>query len=130
MKFVLLAALAAFSFGQDPKAEDKHDRPLTKDELLTFRATMAEVRDLRATYKIAEFNEKIQPKVAEQQKTFFEACKSVGVPEDKINPTSGPSECGLATGLDDNGNPVKDANGKPIAARVWWNKPAAVAPNK
>lgn len=143
MKIVLLAAMAALMNAQAQVAAKPDsvptvmntkasDRPLTRDELLTFRATMAEIKDLRIAYKIQEFNEKIQPKVAEQQKAYVEACRSVGVPDDQIQPANGQSLCGLTTGLDDDGNPIKDANGKPVAPRVWLIKPttAVNAPAK
>ena len=127
MKLFVFAAMAAIGmYGQTPQ-----ERPLTKEELLTFRATVAEINELRAAYKIAEFNEKVAPKVAEQQKAFFAACESVGVPKDKINPQSGPSECSLNTGMDDSGNPIKDAKGNTVQAKVWWNKaPAKEEPPK
>ena len=146
MKFAILAASAAMMmFGQDrplfesvklpvadkpaPAAPEAKitaahtERPLTKDEVLEFRSTMAEIKNLRTVYKISEFEDKVRPKVAEQQDAFTKACLSVGVPADKINPTSGPSQCGLNTGLDEEGNPLKGADGKPIPAKVWYQAP-------
>jgi hypothetical protein len=141
MRFAVLAAAAAMTmFGQvtpaakvAPEAKvtapaAPTERPLTKDELLLFRSTMAEIRNLREKFHIDEFNEKVQPKVNEQNQVFVAACRSVSVPEDKIQPTVGQSECSLNTGLDNEGNPLKDAAGKPVPPKVWWNKPA-VAPD-
>lgn len=136
MKFVLLAAAAALMMNaQAPVAakpesvptvlnQKSTERALTKDELLEFRSTMAEIKNLRVQYKIDEFQEKVQPKVAEQQEAFVKVCRSVGVPEEKIQPANGQSECGMNTGLDNDGNPLKGPDGKPIAPKVWWAKPA------
>jgi hypothetical protein len=148
MKLMILAAAAALTMlGQAPNtpaakvAPDVKaatpaitERAPSKDEILEYRATLAEIKNLRTVYKIDEFNQKVQPKVSEQQKLFADMCRSVGVPEEKITPTVGQTECGLNMGVDDDGNPLKGADGKPISAKVWWAKPApasaAVAPTK
>lgn len=96
------------------------ERPLTETELLKIRATTAEIKLLRDEYKVDEFNQKVQPKSAEQLAVFTAACKSVGVPEDKIQ-----TECGIATGFDQDGKPMNGADGKPVQPKVWWAKPPA-----
>lgn len=128
-----LAALAALMNAQPvakpasetPKVEAlANERALTEAEQLKFRATMAEIKNLRDAFKIEDFNKKVQPKADEQLGVIVAACRSVHVPEDKIQPRDGkPSECGFVSGLDDDGNQMKDATGKPIPSRVWWNKP-------
>ena len=130
-----LAALAALMNAQPtqkpapeaPKVETpQNERGLTEAEQLKYRATMAEMKNIQEEFRIKEFNAKIAPKSNEQLAVIIAACKSVHVPEDKIQPRNGqPSECGFISGLDDDGNPAKGPDGRPIAAKVWWNRPTS-----
>ena len=125
----VLAALAALMNAQPvakpapetPKAE-QNERALTDAEVLKVRATSAEIKNLSDVYKITEFNKKVEPKATERNGVFVAACRSVNIPEDKIQ-----AECRFVTGLDEDGNTVMDPTGKPVAARVWWQKPSTTA---
>lgn len=120
------AALSAITFGQDakiaatpsPLPPPPTERPLTDVEILKIRATTAEIRNLQEEYKLEEFNQKVKPKSTEQMAVYQAACQSVGVPPDKMQ-----TECGLATGFDQDGKQLTGADGKPVAPRVWHVMP-------
>jgi hypothetical protein len=123
-----LAALAALMNAQPvakpapetPKVDAAlTERALTEAEVLKIRATSAEIKNLSDTYKVEEFNKKVEPKATERQGVFIAACRSIQIPEDKIQ-----TECRFVTGLDADGNTVMDPTGKPVKARVWRERPA------
>jgi hypothetical protein len=124
---IFVAAMAAFSqelAKVDPKATTPAakpaERPLTKEEVLTFRATMAEIKNLRAEFRIDEYEKKIKVIANEQQTAATDMCLSVGVPKELVQ-----TQCGITTGLDENGQPLNGPDGKPITPKVFWNKPTA-----
>lgn len=123
MKNLFLIALmmgSAFSQAVTSKVavgESVHastDRTLTAEESLKLQLTQARIQHLQDKYKIAEYQAEVQAVIAEQQSVFAAACKSVGIPEDKVA-----TECRLNTGVDADGKPIAGPDGKPVASRVW-----------
>lgn len=115
-QLTLFLILASLAFGDEvPKAPE---RPLTKEESLTLQLSQSRILRLRDKYKIAEYEAEVQPLINDQQVAFVAACKSIGIPDAKIA-----TECRLSTGVDGEGKPVTGPDGKPVAARVWWEKP-------
>lgn len=132
-KLYLCAALSAMILtAQDakvapkdtPKEAPKSERNMTETESLKIQLAAAKIQLLREQFKIEDFNKQVEPLSSEQYAVVAAACKSVGVPEDKIQ-----TECGVSTGVGPDGKPQMGADGKPVQARVWWNKPAP-APDK
>lgn len=129
--FVIAAMSACFLMGQDakviaqpsaPPAVAATERPLTETELLKIQLTLTRLQLLQDKFHMADFNKEAAVISADQQSIVESVCSSIGVPKDKIQ-----SQCGLATGLDNDGKPITSADGKPVAARVWII-PAAPAP--
>ncbi len=122
MKYLMIfAATAAMMFGQDAKVDKAPsaiakptERPLTETESLKLQLSIANLKLLNQEYRLEEYNTKAKPQMDIQQEIAVAACKSVGVPEDKIT-----TECGIATGIGPDGKPAVDANGKPVQPRVW-----------
>lgn len=136
MKLMLLAALAAMTLSAQnakvaetapstPAATVPSQRALTEAEVLKVRLDMQKIKNLQDEFKIAEFNKKAQPISDDEQTVFIVACRSVGIPDDKIQ-----SECALNTGYNPDDTPILDKDGKAIQSFVKWNKPAAAEPKK
>lgn len=120
MKFLFLAAFAAFTlFAQEKKAT--HDeRPLTADEVWHARWTISEIDRINQKFEITKYHGEVDPVTTDQQSMILEWCKSVGV-SDMAKVQSG--ECQFTTGIGPDGKPINDATGKPIPPRVWRVKP-------
>ncbi len=125
----LMIAFTGLTFAQAPvtaKMDQKTltaptapaERPLTKEESLGLQLTQTRIVRLQEHYKISEYQAAIQSIGAEGQAIFTNACRSIGIPEDKIA-----TECQYNTGVDADGKPIMGADGKPLAARVWWEVP-------
>lgn len=132
MKLFALAALAALSFGQDSKMVSPPaplppptERALSETEVLKLQNSLLQMQVLNKDYKIDEYNSKAKPIIDAQQAIAVAACKSVGVPEEKIT-----TECGITTGIGQDGKPTMGADGKPVQPRVWWQKPESAKPAK
>ena len=130
MRLIMLAAIAAVSMvGQDAKVapapakamEAKTERALEESESLKIRLSQQKIKNLRADFKIDEFSKQVDPIVNEQRMIFAAACRSVGVPEDKI--FAEPSQCEFNTGYGPDDKPIVGPDGKPIPAHVKWLKP-------
>jgi hypothetical protein len=136
MKLMILAAVATLTMiGQtvtspsvnakvapEMKAPQPAERALTETEVLKLRADMAEISKLQTAYKLGEYQQKVQPKFADEEEVFTKACESIGIAKEKAH-----AECSLNIGLDDDGNPILDATGKPVKPRVWKIEPPAKA---
>lgn len=129
MRIVTLAALAALTLSaQDVKVDPKSitptppptERQLTETETLKLQLAAAKIALLNKQFDIAGYNKELIPIQAEQNAIAMAACKSVGIPEELIKQ----GQCGLNLGIDNDAKPMLGADGKPVAARVWWNKPA------
>src|SRR5579862_8304271 len=94
MKFVLAAALAAFSvYAQDVKtgseqavapAPDKpvpSERQLTEAEVLRLQLDSAKAQLLQDKYKLAEYQQELAPIMNDQEQLAIAACKSIGIPD-------------------------------------------------
>ena len=129
-KLFLIAALACVAYAQDAKfkgsptrledAGKPTERTLTETEALKLQLIAAKLQLLQERYKIAEFQKDAQPLNAEQETVATAACQSLGIPAEKIR-----TECGIQTGLGQDGKPLTGPDGKPVVAKVWWVKPAA-----
>ncbi len=128
MKIVfLLAASAALMFAQDAKVDKAStlpsaaptERPLTETESLKLQLTMAQISLLNKKYDIEKYQAELKPLVEEQQAVALAACKSVGVPDDKVQ-----TECALQTGIGQDGKPTMGQDGKSVQAKVWHAIPA------
>ncbi len=96
-------------------AETPTERGLTEAESLKLQLLAAKIQLVQDKYKIEDFQKEIQPLVNEQEALASALCGSVGIPAAKIK-----TECGLNLG-------GAGPDGKPQAAKVWWQKPQAVA---
>lgn len=122
MRLMIVAAMAALSvMGQDAKvapapektaAANPSERPLTEVEVLKLKLAMSQIENLNTKYKIEDYQKEVAPISAEQRAVAVAACKSVGVPEDKVE-----KECGLSFG--------KGPDGKDVSPRVWKIPPPA-----
>lgn len=133
MRLILLAALAAITiYGQDAKVAPKADAPpvptatpnerlLTTEESLKLENSVLRIKMAEKDFRIEEYKAEVAPAAAVQEEVMQIACKSVGVPADKIH-----QECGIA-GFGPDGKPVNGPDGKPMPRKVWWAKPAAVS---
>lgn len=127
--FAASAVLMITAFAQDAKMSptapagptQATERALSENEVLKLQLSIANAQLLQDKYRIQEYQKEIQSISDEQEKIFFEACKSVGVPADKIK-----TECQVTTGMGPDGKPVMGQDGKPMQGKVWWNKPAPV----
>lgn len=122
------------------------ERPLTDAEVKDFQLTMAQIalirqehdidgyqeflkmnlKDdlaqlLRKRFDIAGFETEIKGPSDRQVKNAQTICKSVGIPDDKIQ-----SECELQVGVYPDGRPELGPDKKPIMPRVFWRKPIPV----
>lgn len=130
--FMLLAAMTALMNAQSVTTAAKvaptesapvakpAERALTETESLKLQLSMANITLLQKKYNIEQYSKDLQPLVAEQEKVAMEACRSVGIPDEKVK-----TECGINTGIDQDGKPILGADGKPAQPRVWWNRPEA-----
>lgn len=105
------------------------ERLLTDGELWHLKDTMAELANLDAEYKLAEYNAKRAALLQDQMTVITPACLSVSVPQDRISyarPDGGTgSDCGITVpGKDKDGKPILGQDGRPLTGRVWNAKPA------
>jgi hypothetical protein len=142
MKQLLVAALAAFALAAQTntpaaKPESKTEvakvtpapKPATVPELIfdELQTTKLQLIGTQAAlvnkkYNITDYRKEIQPLAVQQQAIYFAKCKELGIPENLIA-----TECGLETGIDEDGKVKLDATGKAIPARVWWQRSAPPA---
>ncbi len=131
MKLLLMcAALSATMYGQAAKAapsteapQVSTERPLTEAESLKLQLTQAKIQLLQKKYDIEGYQKELAPISAEQMTVAKAACASVGVAEAKMQ-----TECGLATGFDQDGKTMVGQDGKPVAPRVWKIPPTTLNP--
>ena len=136
MKFLIAAAIAASTLlAQDAKVLPPKDvaptvapkapnpeRAWTEVETLKFQLADEKIRRLREQFHIDEFNKQVTPLSGEQTGILVALCKSIGIPEPLVQ-----QQCGLETGLDQDGKVKIGPDSKPVTPRVWWQKPAAAA---
>ncbi len=133
MKLFLMMTLTLAVMAQDAKVAPEAakplpvsaDRALTKEESLALQLTQTRILRLQDKYKLAAYQEELQPIISDQQAVFMSACKSVGIAEDKV-----PTECRINTGVDAEGKPVVGPDGKQVAARVWREAVVSVPDKK
>jgi len=94
------------------------DRLLTREEVLMIENSILRLALAQKNYKIEQYQAEVAHIVGEQESVIAAACKSVGVPADRLK-----SECGM-TGFGQDGRPVVGPDGKPVSPRVWWAKPS------
>lgn len=125
---LLLAAAAAMTMmGQDAKVASvptaptaaPAERSLSESEVLKIRLSMAQVQLLQDKYKLQDYQKEVKPLLDEQESIVTTACLSVGIPADKVK-----TECAINTGVDGDGKPLMNPDGKPVQGKVWWNRPA------
>lgn len=121
MKLSLLMSLALAAMAQDAKVASSptpipatSERALAKEESLALQLSQVRVLRLQERYKIQEYQAELQPMANEQQAMWIAACKSIGIPDEKIQ-----TECRINTGVDADGKPVNGPDGKPVTPRVW-----------
>ena len=114
----IMALSGTLVFGQAAGGEKVSpktaERELTNEESLRFQLMQSRVARLRDKYKISDYEAEAQQLLNEGRETFVLACKSIGIPDDKIE-----SECMYTTGVDAEGKVVQGPDGKPVKARVW-----------
>ncbi len=123
MKFLLIAVSASLMMAQP--ADSKKDAPtkervFTEAESLKIENSILRVSALQKEYKIEEYQQKVSPLIKSQQEIIAEACKSIGIAEDKIQ-----SECGFS-GFSSDGGTVTGPDGKIVTRKVWHQVPAAI----
>lgn len=126
MKYLILfAATAALMFGQEAKVAvppssipTVTERALSELEVTKLQLSIAQIELLQKKYDIEKYQAELKPHLDAQQAIVGAACKSVGVAEDKIT-----TDCGLSTGIGQDGKPAMGADGKPVQARVWHATP-------
>lgn len=135
MKIIItFAAVAALTFGQEAKVAPlpaqanapPSERALSETESLRIQLTIANLKVLQAKHKTEELQKKMEefqseakPVIEEQQSIISTACQSVGVPIEKMQ-----EECGISTGIGEDGRPAVGPDGKPMQARVWKKPPS------
>lgn len=125
MKLFLLMTLTLAAMAQDAKVATgptpvpvPAERALTSEESLKLQLSQSRILRLQDKYKIAEYQSEVTAIAAEQNAVWLAACKSIGIPDDKIQ-----TECRINTGVDADGKPVLGPDNKPLKPRVWRELP-------
>lgn len=118
---VLLAAAAALIFADEKAAPKKEEEPtertLSEAESLKLQLLAAKIQILQDKYKIADYQKEMQPLADEQNALITQSCVSVGVPRDQVQ-----TQCALNLEIGPDGKSLNGPDGKPLPAKVWWNK--------
>jgi hypothetical protein len=127
MLAILTMTLVSIStvYGQKvdaPKTTEPNERELSSDDVDKLTITLLKDHLLSDEYKIAEYNAKRAPILAQQQDLHDKLCLSVGVPKDKLST----NECQI-TGFGQDGAAVLGPDGKPMPHKVYYVKPQPTA---
>jgi len=124
-KLIIFLVFATAAYSEEVKKPETPPQPtervLTETELLKLQLAAAKIQIIHDRYKFDDMQKELKPIVDEQNSVAMAMCQSIGIPPEMIQ-----TQCGINLGTDQAGKQVMGPDGKPVQARVWWNRPSSV----